>query len=155
MKEKVFKCGYKNCLHGGTVEESVAIRKGNRYFHKDCLDMTEKKQEIRDLYLEKINQLEVVKNLNAVINNILDVKKASPDLLLFALKYAISHNFKINSPYGLHYIINNKKIQEEYYKSLQRQQKKQEYNIETVNTKESKFKPNVEKIDLWSRITGK
>jgi hypothetical protein len=101
-------------MHGGEVNESEAKKHNNRYYHEDCLQRTLDKQEIRKLYLEKINPAEVVKNLNSVINTIVETKGVDSSYLLFALNYCINNNIKISSPYGLHYIINNKTIKELY-----------------------------------------
>jgi hypothetical protein len=146
------KCGYNKCLFDGEVDKETAIKVGNKYYHKECHKQMQNKQDTRVLYLEKVNPSEVVKNLNSVINNIIEVKKVDSGLLLFALKYAINNNFKINSPYGLHYIVNNYTIKNEYQKYLGRQQKQDVSEVQTVEG--SKFKVNVEKSDLWSKITN-
>jgi uncharacterized membrane-anchored protein len=47
-----------------------------------------------------------------VINNIVFKKGVDPEYLYFALNYTIMKNITIKSPYGLHYIIDNKRIKD-------------------------------------------
>jgi hypothetical protein len=110
------KCGYNHCLFDGEVDKEMAIKIGSRYYHKDCAKQKQDKEEIRKIYLEEVNSTEVVKVLNAVINNIIHIKKVDSGLLLYALKYAIQNKFTFHSPAGLYYIINNKNIKDNYYK---------------------------------------
>ncbi len=110
------KCGYKQCKFGNEVDKEIAVKKGNRYYHKECLQEAENKNEIRKLFLEHINENEVVAGLNRIINNIIDVKNVPSDFLLYALKYVIRNKLPLNYAGGLYYIINNKKIIEEYNK---------------------------------------
>ena len=83
------KCGYKQCKFGNGVDKEIAVKKGNRYYHKECLQEAENKNKIRKLFLEHINENEVVAGLNRIINNIIDVKNVPSDFLLYALKYVI------------------------------------------------------------------
>jgi hypothetical protein len=122
METKIYICGYTQCLHGGEVNSDEAIKHGNRFYHKDCLKQVENKQKIRQLYLEKVNPTEVVKNLNRVINNLIDIKKIDGEFLYYAINYCVNNNISINTPYGLYYIINNKNIKNSYV-DLNKQQK--------------------------------
>ena len=65
-----------------------------------------------------------------VINNIVFKKNVSADELFFDIWYTKTNNGKINSPYSLHYLIANKKLQAEYKKHLEN--KKPVVDIDTI-----------------------
>lgn len=151
MEDKTYKCAYKQCKLGGKVNKSIAVKKGNRYYHRECLNELHNKEQIRKLFLEHINSTEVISLLNRTINNIIDVKKVPSDFLLFALQYVIKNKLPLNHATGLYYIINNKKIKKEYMK-----QKAREINskIKTTNVSannEVKFTINIQ-TNSWDRI---
>ena len=151
MEDKTYKCAYKQCKLGGKVNKSIAVKKGNRYYHRECLNELHNKEQIRKLFLEHINSTEVISLLNRTINNIIDVKKVPSDFLLFALQYVIKNKLPLNHATGLYYIINNKKIKKEYMK-----QKAREINskIKTTNVSannEVKFNITIEN-NSWSKI---
>ncbi len=110
------KCSYKQCKFGNEVDKEIAVKKGNRYYHKECLQEINNKEEIRRLFLENINQQEVVTSLNGVIKNLVDNKGISSEFLLFALRYVIKNKLQLNHAPGLFYIVNNEKIKQAYQK---------------------------------------
>jgi hypothetical protein len=130
------KCGYKNCKLGGEVEKDNAIKVSNKYYHKECHEIVENKKKIREFYLEKINPKEVMVLLNKAINELIDTKNVDSNLLLYALNYSVDNNIKINSPFGMNYIVNNYKIKESYSKLQARNKLSQikDTNIETTET---------------------
>lgn len=151
MKDKTYKCAYKQCKLGGNVSKDIAVKKGNRYYHRECLNELHNKEQIRKLFLEHINSTEVISLLNRTINNIIDVKKVPSDFLLFALKYVIKNKLSLNHATGMYYIINNNNIKKEYMK-----QKAREINskIKTTNVSannEVKFNITIEN-NSWSKI---
>jgi len=151
MEDKTYKCAYKQCKLGGKVNKSIAVKKGNRYYHSECLKEINNKEEIRELFLKHINPTEVISLLNRVINNIIENKKVSSDFLLFALKYVIKNKLSLNHATGMYYIINNNNIKKEYMK-----QKAREINskIKTTNVSannEVKFTINIQ-TNSWDRI---
>ena len=68
---EIVTCKYKNCLHD-TKElcKSEAVRKGNSYYHEDCLQTQEEIKEIIDLFKKHINPNPVYAQLQSVIKNI-------------------------------------------------------------------------------------
>lgn len=157
------KCGYNKCLFDGEVTKEESIRVGNRYFHKDCLKQKQDKEEIRNLYLEKINPTEVVKVLNAVINKIIHDKRVDSDFLLYSLKYAIQHNYNLNTPMGLYYIINDKKIKESYCShdvlpklyGLNVLLTDEEYSLLLDEMTEKRLLNYIDRLDNYMASTGK
>lgn len=110
------KCCYKNCLVKTEIDEKVAIRVGNKYYHPECLKTKEQIDEIIKLWAEKINEHVVYSQLRSVINNIIFTKGVSSDYLLFGLKYYIFERIPLNYPQGLHYVIQNKDVEKAYAK---------------------------------------
>lgn len=113
---KIYKCPYKQCKYNNEVEEDKAIKYNGRYYHKECLKEAQEKNEVRKLFFEMINPLEVPAKLNNAINNIVDKKNVSSEYLLYALKYVIKYGLPLNYAGGLYYIIANKDIQNSYNK---------------------------------------
>jgi hypothetical protein len=113
---KEYKCTYTQCKLGNKVDKSMAVKKGTKYYHPECLKEAENKNMIRKLFLDNINETEVVAMLNRTINQIIDTKNISSDFLLYALNYVINNKLPLNHAGGLHYIINNQKIKESYEK---------------------------------------
>jgi hypothetical protein len=151
------KCGYNKCFFNGEVEKENAIKHGNRYYHPECLKQMQEKDEVRKLYLEKVNPTEVVKILNSTINNIVHIKKVSSEYLLFALKYAINNNIQINAPMGLHYIINNYKIKKAFEEAyIKKRLNEIKNNMQQTNHCEEEIKIDYknDSVNLWDKITG-
>lgn len=113
---KIYKCPYKQCKYNNEVVEDEAIKYNGRYYHKECLKEQQEKIEIRKLFFENINTLEVPAKLNNAINNIIHKKNVSSEYLLYALKYVIENKSPLNYAGGLYYIIGNKDIQNAYNK---------------------------------------
>jgi hypothetical protein len=157
-------CGYSHCLHKGEeVNKEDGVKIGTRYYHMDCARQRNEKEEVRKIYLEEVNPTEVMKLLNSVINNIVHVKNVESSLLLYALKYAVSNKFKINNPYGLHYLVGNKKIKESY---VNREPIKKLYGINVLLTdeeyelllkemSEKKLINYIDRLDNYIESTGK
>ena len=114
-KVKAYKCNYTYCFcdYELNIDVQHAIH-NNKHYHTECFKQKQDKEEIRKLYLEKINPKEVISSLNGVIQNIIHKKNISSDFLLFALKYCITNNIKIKYPAGLHYIVSDIKMKERY-----------------------------------------
>lgn len=118
MASKTVKCQYPHCQHASReIPREEAVQVGRRYMHKDCAKDSANILQIRDYYYQHISRSVVMKNLIAVIHNIIFVKHVDSDYLLFALKYAVDHRIQINAPYGLHYLADNSKIKAEWQKS--------------------------------------
>lgn len=116
-KEKTFKCAFKHCRHSSCeVPQGEAVKIGNRYYHKDCADIRNNIESIKKLYCEKVSNTVVIQQLTNVVNNIVFQKNVDSAYLLFALRFSIANKININSPYGLHYIIDNYRIKNAWSK---------------------------------------
>lgn len=113
------KCGFKGCSHPeDKIPTGEGVIKGRMYYHQECYDDMNTIQQIRSFYTTKISNTVVISYLNRVINDIVYKKHVKPDMLLFALKYAVSHHQRISSPAYLHYLVDNYKVKQEYGKLL-------------------------------------
>lgn len=115
---KLYKCIYKHCKHEDcmvSVEDSVKI--SNKHYHSDCAANILNIREINALYRNNISDTVVQMILGKVINDIVFGKNVDSEFLLYSLKYAIHNKIRISSPYGLHYLIDNKNIKIQYKKS--------------------------------------
>lgn len=130
-------CRYKSCLHNSKqLAKSDAIKKGNSYYHPDCLQTQEEIKEIIDLFKNHINQNPVYKQLQSVIKNIVFTKKLGSNFLLYGLKYYISHKIPLNYPQGLYYVVQNKDVINSYNKQKTKQIKK---SVEIIDEEETTF----------------
>ena len=134
---EIVTCKYKNCLHD-TKElcKSEAVKKGNSYYHADCLQTQEEIKEIIDLFKKHINPNPVYAQLQSVIKNIVFTKKLGSSFLLYGLKYYIEHKIPLNYPQGLYYVIQNKDVINGYAKEKTKNIKQ---SVEITEETESNF----------------
>jgi len=152
MKNKeIYKCGYKQCKLGGEVKKDIAVKKGNRYYHSECLQEIYNKEQIRELFLKHINPTEIISLLNRTINQIIDVKKVSGEFLLYALEYVIKNKLPLNHAVGLYYIINNKHIKNDYMKQKAKEIDNKIRNKNAQSNDEVKFNLSIQD-NTWKRI---
>lgn len=146
MKTQIFKCAYNHCKHESCeIPQDSIIKIGNRYYHDDCAKNKENILKIKELYYQKISNTVVMAQLLNTINNIVFVKNVDSDYLLFALNFCIDNRIKINSPYGLHYIIDNSRVKAAWNNQTAKKMIKQmKFNVSNAveNTTKIKLKDN-------------
>lgn len=160
--DNIHKCSFKHCLFKDKPVDETGIRKGTRYYHKECIEISDDITEIRNLYLKKVSSSVVIKNLMSVIIQIIINKKVSSKLLLFSLNYAIKHNIPIKSPYTLHYLIDDYNIKQAYEKHKERELylKEKEKAITEFDPfkipeiKDNSFKVSIKRDVGFSNILG-
>ena len=109
--------------------------------HWDCYAEYRTIAAIRDYYYTNVSNTVVMKNLTAVINNIVFKKEVSAEFLLFALKYAVDHKIPIRAPYGLYYLIDNTRVKGEWKtRKEDAQRAKLQKAAEAANEKEGPVK---------------
>ena len=156
-KEKIFKCGFLHCAHEDKkISEAEAIKINQRYWHKDCYEISQIIQTIVDDYMANVSSTVVVSLLRKVINTIVfgnkllntKVPKYESDLnaalyLEFAFQYAINHGIKITHPQGLYYLIDDSKVKEAWKKKRDTEiQKEAAKNVDVSESNQTSFKMN-------------
>lgn len=121
MAEKLVKCRYCHCKHPEDRRPPEEMIRGNgfTYYHAECAKERDLINRIVEYYTTNVDDRVTIAQLRSVVNNIIFKKKVPAEELLFDLTYVHQHGSKINSPYSLHYIISNKKVQNEYKKYLE------------------------------------
>lgn len=140
QKPKIVKCRAKYCQHDNRemlVEE--AVKEGSCYYHADCCKTKNEIKEIIDIFSKKINPNVVYAQLQTVIHKIVYEKGLGSELLLFGLKYYISHNITLNYPQGLYYVIQNKDVINEYNKLKAKKIKETANNLIEVEDEQRSF----------------
>lgn len=97
-------------------------------------------EEVKKLYFENISSTVVPAQLVKTIQNIVFGKHIDSEYLLFAMKYVIACKIPLNSPYGLHYIVDNYKI-------------KQAWQTVKANEEKRKVQEEAKKIEVKEEIT--
>jgi len=122
MATKVRTCGYNHCrCEDKEIPTGTEVLVSNRYYHDECAKICFNIREMKKQYFDNISNTVVQGVLGKVINNIVFDKNVSSEYFLYAIKYSIQYKIKINSPYGLHYLIDNNKIKESYNKEKARE----------------------------------
>ena len=117
MAERLYKCGYKHCLHPNEkVPLSESVQVGKRRYHKDCADLYSKIEQIKRIYFDYIDDKCDYVQVVGVINNLIFVKGYDADFVMFMMKYTavFCQNQNIKSPYILHTIIKNGIVEKKY-----------------------------------------
>jgi hypothetical protein len=155
------KCRYQQCKFNGEVDKKDAIQINNTYYHKACYEEKKDKEQIRSLFLEKINPNENKMLLNKSINQLVHDKNYDSKYIVYALEYAIKYNIKLSNAFGLHWLVTDEKIKKQYDEIILNkkilQVKDKMRNIEVINNDtDFNFKPNKKPswIEIDSRIKG-
>ena len=113
----IVKCRYKNCRHETReLNKADAAVVGKAYYHKDCYEEKETIERILKVYEERIDPYPIWVQVRGVINTIIYKKKVDPKFLLFAIQHSLNNGGKINSTYGLHYVVKDHRIIEAWEK---------------------------------------
>lgn len=138
-------CQYPHCKNKEISDEDLIMYRGKPH-HRQCYDDMLNIREIKKQYLDHISATVVQKLLGKVINDIIFSKNIPSDYFLYAVKFAISNKIKVNSPMGLHYIVENNQIKNSY-KKIQADKVRKEIVVNTSyeNKEEVVFtaKPNI------------
>lgn len=112
------KCAYKFCKFNKEVKENEGVRYKNRWHHKECAEERKNKDSIRELFINKIDPKTNKAMLNKAIKQLINDKGYDSKLVLFSLNFAIQNNIKLNSPFGMHYLVANDKILKSYEEKI-------------------------------------
>lgn len=137
-KPTEYTCAFKHCAHESKkVPAEEAMKSGTRYYHKDCLVIRDNMETVKRLYFEHISRTVVPAQLVKTIQQIVIAKGVDSDYLVFATKFAIVNKMTLNSPFGLHYIVDNYKVKQAWQakKAKEEKQKLQE-ELQKLNQKD-------------------
>lgn len=96
----ILKCKYKYCKHGGEVAKEDATKVGSSYYHKDCYNEKQLKQEIEEYWNENFPSAQPM-ILKKVINQLINDKNYECEYVQYVIKYIKTKNKPINNPFGL------------------------------------------------------
>ena len=168
-KEKSFKCAFCHCEHeGGRVSETEAVKINQRYWHRDCYEISQIIQTLVDDYMNTISSTVVVSLLRKIINNIVFGKKLHNDkipknesdlnaalYLEFAFQFAINHNIPITHPQGLYYLIDDRNVKEAWKKKKEAEiQREAAKNVDVSESNQTSFTINQKKEVGFGDIFG-
>lgn len=149
---RIVKCRATHCLHESKdIPIEDAVKKGNMYFHEDCLRTKETITKIANLFTEQVNQNVVHKILYSVINTIVFERNNDPEYLLYGLKYYIYKKIPLNYPQGLYYVIQNREVARGWEK-IKAKEHAASFKIEEEKQHSFSYKPEKKKgiADIFS-----
>lgn len=116
MGERMYKCGYAHCRKPDEkVPASEAVLVGQRRWHKECVEIRDAINRIKDIYFNCIDDKSDYVQVMGVINSLIFNKGYKPDYVEFMMKYAAVYcQRNIKSPYILHIIIENGIVEKKY-----------------------------------------
>lgn len=118
MADKEYVCAYKYCLHhGNKVKSSEAVVLGKKYYHWDCAATKQEISEIRNIYIERIDNKASFSIVSKVLNDLVFKYNLEPEFIKFAVCYYADYKFKIKSPFTLLYLRKNNYMREKWERS--------------------------------------
>ena len=149
MKD-TYKCNYKYCRQGGTVDKKTAVKDGNRYYHEDCLYEKRDKQKISDIYYKCYKSSEPIQLVSKTINVIINDKGIASEYVLYVICQAVRNKTQMRNINSLHYLITNNDTKEDYKKKKAIQIVKNISYDNTVIVKHTTMDYKKKKKQNWS-----
>jgi DNA-binding MarR family transcriptional regulator len=121
VSDKLIKEGYVDREFDPSDRRIIILNiteKGKAYLEEQKKKSAEYIEELKDLYFEQIDKNADYVQVVSVINCIVFKKFVDPRYMIFAIKYLIKKHARIKSPYSLHYLPNNKTIQNLWKKEV-------------------------------------
>lgn len=155
-KKEYVKCRFTGCKHETKeVRREDAVKIGTQYYHKDCYQTKLDIEETMTLFIQNVNPNVVVPQLRKVINTIVYEKGIESAVLLFGVKYYITHKINLNYPGGLYYVIQNKEMLKEYDRLYRKKEVKAASEIRNEeSTPEVTFTHRATKVKSFADILG-
>ena len=117
-----YKCQYKHCTHPQdliTQDEAVLI--GTKRYHKNCAEIRNTLERAKRVFFDNVKPDSDYVQTVGVLNNLVFKKGYSADYIEFMLMWLALRGAKVNSPYSLHYAVNNNLILRDYKDDSKRQ----------------------------------
>lgn len=118
MAEREYVCSYSHCLHNGEkVKQSESVVVGRKHYHWDCAATKQELEDIRNTYIEKIDEDASFPILSKVLNDLVFKYDIDIDFLKFAVNYYADYKVKVKSPFTLLYLRKNDYMKKKWEKS--------------------------------------
>jgi hypothetical protein len=132
------KCGYKYCKNNIIENEDEAIKENGKYYHLSCYEKKVLKADIFDAFCGYVHNNENGLLIKKKIKDYIDIDGYNPSYVYFTLYYIIKNKIPLHSIFGLKFVMNQKKVKDEYEKCLNKYKnvKIQPENIDFVYKKE-------------------
>lgn len=140
---KTVKCRYQYCKHGELLKDE-AIKINNLYYHKECGEEKETKQEIFNYYIERYQSKEPHTAIRKAIKQYVNEKNFDAKYVLYVLKQGI----KLKGIFALIYYLNDSRMQEDYAKSNIKKVKLETKEIKTQESTSFQYN-NKNKNRMW------
>src|SRR5574344_283298 len=121
MADRLYVCAYPNCLHHGEKVnslDSVVISK--KHYHWDCAAMKQEIADIRNTYINGIDNTSNIAILSKVLNDLIFKYDLNVDYVKFSIQYYADCGIKIKSPFSLLYLRDNDLMKEKWEKNKRR-----------------------------------
>lgn len=115
---KTYKCGNKYCKNGNIVDRDIAVKIGAKYYCPECAKEVDGKKKIREKYIEYIDKVPNMSQLNLAIKKVVNDYGCDIDLVLYAIKYVKTNKIPMNNPFGLTWVIKDDKMIKKYKKEI-------------------------------------
>lgn len=118
MSDREYVCAYKHCLHHTEkVKASEAVVVGKKHYHWDCAATKQEIEEIRNTYIERIDNEVSFPVLSKVLNDLVFKYSMDIDYIRYAINYYADYKTKVKSPFTLLYLRNNDFMKKKWEKS--------------------------------------
>lgn len=108
-------CAYNHCLHPGErVKDSEAVVIKGSYYHWDCAQTKSDINELKQLYISRIDNNVSVPMLAKVLNDLVLKYGLSIGYVRFAINHYADAKIRIKSPFTLLYLRTNKIMKQKY-----------------------------------------
>ena len=121
------KCAYVNCLelHDSrdidtqNDEYQVVHTNGKtEFFHKNCYLLKQQFLKFNDIWYRLIDKNVDFARLTIILKRMVFKEKRDMQYLIFALRYCIDHQYKLNYPGGFKYYIDREEIKTAYAETI-------------------------------------
>lgn len=135
MKQKEYACGFgDNCLHkGNKVPSGLAIKDGTRYYHRDCHEEKERRNQIFDIYYKYYKSTEDCRMIRSVIKTASEANGS--EFVLYVLCQSIRKKVPYKGIYTLGWIVRNDMEIRKKYRELKSKEAVKYFNFDDVETK--------------------
>lgn len=138
--KNVVKCRYSHCKHNSkelNKDDAVLVGKST-YYHKDCYREMQDMKNVVDLYYNYVDKHPNYSLLQKTIRRLVYEYKCPSGYLVYAVRYAIEKGW-LKHELGITYIVKDDKIKDAYKKYINSKIQKQYYKVTDEQNKGTEF----------------